>query len=533
MGKGLGACSLLFRALPSDKIHRMNPTTSRIRLVLADQLNPCHPWFSGAPQSDTVYFLAEMRQETDYVRHHLQKVVAFFAALEHFANWLRNNGHRVEYRTLDHPEAILSLPEMLRSVAHAHGAEHIEYLEPDEYRVDQQLRSAFGPPSDTTRHFFYDRGALERHFADKKQYLMESFYRKARVDHGVLMDPSSKPLGGKWNYDADNRKRLPADLLPPPPCSTITDATPWVERIRRHNVATVGEIDAQNFPWPTTPEAAQDTLHYFVEHLLPHFGSYQDHLGPQDAFYYHSRLSFSLNCKHLNPADVVRAVEAAHRAQPEQIGLAQAEGFIRQILGWREYVRGIYWARMPEYKTLNALNNTAPLPTWFWTGETRMACARHAVQQTLQHAYAHHIQRLMVLGNLALLLGTHPDEVDAWYLGVFVDALEWVELPNARGMSQFADGGIVGTKPYVSTGQYLKKQGHYCGTCWYSVDQKTGPKACPLNALYWDFHARNRAQLEPLPRIGYAYPTWDKMDPNHRIALLEQAAVWHAQRDTL
>lgn len=532
MGTRLGTRAILLGTLPTNRSCFVNAPVTTIRLILGDQLNPNHPWFAET-RTDVVYFLAELRQETDYVRHHIQKTVAFFLALEDFAQRLKTAGHRVEYRTLDHPDSGLPLPELLQRVAKQYGAPQIEYLEPDEYRVDQQLREAFGPPADTTHHFLYPRSGVARHFSGKKNYLLESFYRQARLDFGVLLDPSGKPLGGKWNFDAENRKRMPVDHPLPPPYRPSKKVAHIVNRLERHGVQTVGRINTDDFPWPTTPDEAHATLDHFLEHLLPEFGIYQDHLGPQDAFYFHSRLSFSLNCKHLHPLEVIRAVESAHRNDPERISLAQAEGFIRQILGWREYVRGIYWDKMPDYAQLNALNHRASLPHWFWTGQTRMACARHAIEQTLEHAYAHHIQRLMVTGNLALLLGVHPDEVDAWYLGVYIDALEWVEMPNARGMSQYADGGIVGTKPYVSSGQYLKKQSHYCGSCWYSVDQKTGDRACPLNALYWDFHVRHRNRLESLPRIGYAYLTWDIMKPDHQAALLEQAAHWHAHREEL
>jgi deoxyribodipyrimidine photolyase-related protein len=546
MGEKLGNRGVLLRPMPDEQkiyspmssVHRENlpenPFPAQtLRLVLGDQLNPQHPWFTSDPQDDVVYVLAEMRHETDNVRHHIQKIAAFFAAMEHFARELQNRGHRVDYRTLDHPDSALSFGDMLQKAAVAWGAQHVEYLEPDDYALDQHLRSCFGPPADSTHHFLFERTGVADHFGKKPQRLLESFYRMARKKHGVLMDSAGNPLGGQWNFDAHNRGRMPKNHPLPDPCSTPSNQTEVVERIQRHGIQTLGTVEAERFPWPVTHSDARKTLDHFVEHLLPLFGTYQDHLGPDHPYFYHSRLSFSLNSKLLHPMEVIRRVEEAHLAEPDLISLAQAEGFIRQILGWREFVRGIYWEHMPDYGTKNALNHHAPLPAWFWNGNTRMACVRHAVQQSLEHAYAHHIQRLMVLGNVALLLGTHPDEVDAWYLGIYVDALSWVEMPNTRGMSQFADGGIVGTKPYVSTGQYLKKQSHYCGTCHYRVEERVGEKACPLNALYWEFHHRHRSTLGLLPRLGYTYPTWDKMDPEQQNALLAQAAHWHENRDTL
>ena len=260
----------------------------------------------------------------------------------------------------------------------------------------------------------------------------------------------------------------------------------------------------------------------FIDFRLPWFGTFQDALTDADDFMFHSKLSFALNTKMLHPLEVIRAVEKAYFEDSEKISLNQAEGFIRQILGWREYMRGIYWLKMPEYANLNFFNHERKLPDWFWTGETKMNCMSKAIGQSLRHAYAHHIQRLMVTGNFALLAGIHPDEVDSWYLGIYIDAIEWVEITNTRGMSQFADGGIVGTKPYVSSANYFDKMGNYCQSCYYDKKEKTGEKACPFNSLYWHFYERHRDKLEKNPRIGMMYRTWDKMDKEKKQEILEK-----------
>jgi deoxyribodipyrimidine photolyase-related protein len=368
-----------------------------------------------------------------------------------------------------------------------------------------------------------DREFLTNFFKGKKTFLMESFYREMRRKYQVLME-GNQPLTGQWNYDQDNRQALKDKSLILPPRLHPKQAGPIVDLLDRCGVSTLGTIDTEAFVWPTSRKESLELLDHFCEHLLVHFGSYQDALTTWDPYLFHSRLSFSLNCKLISPLEVVKTVEAYWSRHQDQIGIAQAEGFIRQILGWREYMRGIYWAKMPEFGQLNYFGHERKLPDWFWTGNTKMNCLSQSIQQSLDLAYAHHIQRLMVTGNFALLAGIHPDEVDRWYLGIYIDAIEWVEITNTRGMSQFADGGIVGTKPYVSSANYIKKQGNYCGTCAYQADKKTGERSCPFNSLYWHFHARNRELLEKNPRIGMVYRTWDKM--SNQQAILAQAEAY-------
>ena len=498
-----------------------------IRLILGDQLNAHHSWFATASE-DVCYVLMEIRSETDYVQHHIQKVLAIFGAMRRFAVYLRQHGHQAHYITLDDPENAQNIGDNLLRLVEGYGATKVEYLLPDEYRVDQYLQKwakeqTFPVDVVDTEHFLTSRSELSEIFKGKKTYLMETFYRKMRQKHGVLME-GHEPVSGRWNYDAENRKKLPKSTSIPPPCNFRHGLAELEDMLKIAGVKTLGNSKADAFPWPLDRAESLQVLEYFVAALLPQFGTYQDAMHSEEPFIYHSRLSFALNVKLLHPLEVVRRVEQAYLDAPEEIGLAQAEGFIRQIIGWREYMRGIYWAHMPEYATRNYFDHKAELPSWFWTADTKMNCLKHAIGQSLDHAYAHHIQRLMVTGNFALLAGIHPSEVDAWYLGIYIDAFEWVEITNTRGMSQFADGGLVGTKPYVSSANYMHKMSNYCQGCVYDHKKKHGDGACPFNSLYWHFYDRHRDKLANNPRIGMMYRTWDRMAPEEKGKILEQAS---------
>ena len=385
-----------------------------------------------------------------------------------------------------------------------------------------------------SEHFLTSREYVEHFFEGKKRYLMESFYRQMRREYDLMMEPDGKtPVGGQWNYDADNRNRIPKSVDIPEPLHFERDPTEIVDMLEKFGVETMGNVSRVGFTYPVTRAEGLQTLDYFVRYGLPQFGTYQDAMTDRDYLLFHSRLSLTMNYKLVHPLEVVNACIDAWRERPEAIELNQIEGFVRQIIGWREFMRGVYWAKMPDYETLNFFNHTQKLPDWYWTGHTDMHCLSHAVGQSLDYAYAHHIQRLMITGNFALLLGVHPDEVDHWYLGVYIDALQWVEITNTRGMSQFADGGVVGTKPYVSSANYINKMSDYCGKCHYNPKKRVGPDACPFNALYWDFFDRNEEQLRRIPRIGMAYRHLDKMDAEQKRELFERAAWIRAHADEL
>ncbi len=499
-----------------------------LRLILGDQLNPDHSWFREV-RTDVVYLMAELRQETDYAPHHIQKVVAFFDAMRRFAGERIAEGHEFRYYRISDPGNPQKLPELIRHALQAEDCGRFEYQLPDEFRLDAQLKTLcrdLGIPFKAfdTEHFYSSREELQQHFRGKKQLLMESFYRMMRKKHGVLVK-EGQPVGGSWNYDAQNRKSWKGTPAVPAIPTTDKDITPVLEEVRESGIRTIGRIDPGTFHWTTTTEEARSLLHGFCQDLLPHFGDFQDAMHTDEKFLFHSRLSFAMNIKLISPREVVETVEQFYYDHPDRIHISQAEGFIRQVLGWREYMRGVYWKEMPGYARRNALGNKNPLPGFYWNGKTRMNCLSHAIGQSLDEAYAHHIQRLMVTGNFALLAQVDPDQVDQWYLGIYADAIEWVQLPNTRGMSQFADGGIVGTKPYVSSANYIRKMGNYCTSCHYDPDGKTGETACPFNALYWNFLAEKKPQLKSNPRMGMMYRLLEKKDGEELRALRERAAA--------
>jgi deoxyribodipyrimidine photolyase-related protein len=500
-----------------------------LRLILGDQLNAAHSWFTQ-PADRVTYVIMEIRQETDYVKHHVQKVAAFFAAMRAFAAYLIQKGHRIIYLRLDDPQNRQSIPGNISYLIQSQGFGCFEYLLPDEFRLDRQLKDlAKSLPvpvaSAETEHFLTAPDELKNMFAGKKRFLMESFYRRMRQRFDVLME-GQKPAGGGWNFDAVNRRPYDGRVPIPAPLVFRNDVTGIVDMIRRCNVKTFGEIEPRQLIWPIDRPQALKLLDTFIVDGLPHFGTYQDAMTLKSWSVFHCRLSFALNTKILHPMEVIEAAVNAWQKNPGRVAIQQVEGFVRQILGWREYMRGVYWALMPELAEMNFLGHDLPLPDFYWTAETRMRCMAAAISQSLTHAYAHHIQRLMVTGNFALLAGIHPDEVDAWYLGIYIDAIQWVEMPNTRAMSQFADGGIVATKPYVSSANYIHKMSDYCDTCSYDLKRKHGADACPFNSLYWEFYARHRSKLASNPRIGMMYRTWDRMAASDRKKILKQADIY-------
>ena len=495
-----------------------------LRLILGDQLNAKHSWLSRVNDEYT-YVMIESREEGSYAPHHIQKVTGIFSAMRQFATTLQSQGHTVYYhKILDGTEA--NLRSILASVAHNYGIHKIELQEPDEWRLREDLEKLKDQDFEiswySSEHFISSNAEFQDLFEGKKTFLMESFYRKLRKRTGILMD-GNQPVGGKWNYDAQNRKKLPKGHLPPPPFVPSTDVRVELEDALKAKLPTIGKLDhPEHFYWPTTPDQAWEIVEHWLHYGLPSFGDYQDALTTKSWSLYHSRISFALNTKMIQPLEVCTRVEAHYREHPE-VPLNAVEGFIRQILGWREFMRCVYWHRMPEFAEENYFEFKRELPKWFWTGETKMKCLSHSIEQSLQHSYAHHIQRLMVTGNFALLAGIDPDEVDLWYLGIYIDAFEWVEITNTRGMSQYADGGWIATKPYVSSANYIKKMGDYCDQCSYNPKTKTEEDSCPFNALYWNFFDSQRDKLQTNFRLGMVYRTYDKMDTSVKAGIREKA----------
>jgi deoxyribodipyrimidine photolyase-related protein len=469
----------------------------------------------------------EMRQETDYVRHHIQKVVGYFAAMRNFAQELKASNHNVIYFKINDENNKQDLNSNLAGILQEQQIEKFEYLAPDEYRLDKQLKEfcatlKINSEVFSSEHFYTERDDLRTFFKGKKQFLMETFYRNMRKKHQILM-VDKQPEGGKWNYDASNRKKWKGEALIPQEIIFDTNVTHLIAEIEKAGITTIGKINATYFEYPISRKQALTQLEYFCEHLLVHFGDYQDAMHTDKIFLFHSRISFAMNAKIISPVEVVETALEAYRAQKDAIDISQVEGFIRQILGWREYMRGMYWMLMPDYKKENFLENKNKLPPFFWTGDTKMNCLKNAIHNSLDNGYAHHIQRLMITGNFALLTQIHPDEIDAWYLGIYVDAIEWVQLPNTRGMSQFADGGKIATKPYVSSGSYIGKMSNYCDACVYNKAKKFEDDACPFNTLYWNFLEEKQEKLVSNFRMKMMYSVLNKMSVEDRVKITEKA----------
>ncbi len=482
-----------------------------LRLLLGDHLTRDISSLADLAPDDVV-LMVEVADETTYAPHHKQKIALVLAAMRHFAAELRAEGINVDYVRLDAPGNSGSFAGELRRAAARHGARRVIVAEPGEWRVEAALRGAEVEIREDDR--FY---ATRRDFAawarGRSGLRMEFFYRDMRRRFGLLME-GAEPVGGRWNFDAENRKPPPKDFRPKPPPRFAPDAMTrevldMVARRFPHNFG-----DLEPFGWATSRAEALAALDAFVRDHLPAFGEYQDAMALGQAFLHHATLSPYLNLGLLSPRETCAAAERAYLSG--EAPLNAVEGFVRQILGWREYMRGIYWLKMPDYARSNALDAQRPLPWFYWSGKTKLSCVAEVVSQTRRHAYAHHIQRLMVTGNLALIAGFAPAEVEQWYLAVFADAFEWVELPNTHGMSLFADGGVVGSKPYAASSAYISRMSNYCGGCAYDPKLKSGPNACPFNPLYWDFLARNRARLGRNPRLAMPYRTLDAMSDERR-----------------
>jgi deoxyribodipyrimidine photolyase-related protein len=501
-------------------------------LVLGDQLDLDACAFDGFDPGADAVWMAEVTEESTHVASGQPRTALFLAAMRHFALALQSAGRPLHYTRLDAPGNRGSLAAQLQADITRLRPAQLVMTAPGDWRVLQALKAvavACGLPLDIRedRHFFVTVREFAAHARGRKSLRMEYFYREQRKRQRVLMDPQDedKPLGGQWNFDAENREAFgaagPGSV--PPRSSFAPDALTRevIAVVRQRFPQHPGRLD--NFAWPVTRAQALQSLQAFVQQRLPLFGRYQDAMWPGEPWLYHAHLSAALNLKLLNPREVVAAAVAAHESG--HAPLASVEGFVRQILGWREYVRGIYWTQMPGYLERNTLGAQEDLPHWYWTGATDMACLHDAIEQTLTHGYANHIQRLMVTGLFALLLGVQPRQVHAWYLAVYVDAVEWVELPNTLGMSQYADGGLMGSKPYVATGKYIERMSPHCKGCRYDPALRTGDTACPFTTLYWDFLMRHEATLAKNPRMALQVKNLARMDATQRQGVVARAAA--------
>ncbi|TFH68725.1 cryptochrome/photolyase family protein [Gammaproteobacteria bacterium LSUCC0057] len=497
-----------------------------LRLILADQLSDTLATLRDADRQRDWLVFCEVASEASYVNHHKKKIALLFSAMRHFAQHLRDAGWQVHYSDYADPRNSGSLAgEVARLLAEL-NCDSVVVTEPGEYRLlaemqqwQQQLQVPVTLLEDD--RFLASGADFAAWAAGRKQLRMEFFYREMRRRYQILLD-GDQPVGGAWNFDSDNRKPAPADLAVAAPLRFSADATTKqvlvlvAEQFADHP----GQLEP--FHFAVTREQALQVLDYFIDHSLVLFGDYQDAMVEGEPWLFHSHISFYLNCGLLLPLECIDAAERAYRNG--RAPLNAVEGFIRQILGWREYVRGIYWLQMPDYKAANFFDAQRPLPALYWGGATKMNCLAQCVSETLDNAYAHHIQRLMVLGNFALLAGIAPAEVNDWYLAVYADAYEWVELPNVTGMVLFADGGVVASKPYAAGGAYISRMSNYCKKCHYRVKQRDGEQACPFNYLYWDFLARHRQQLDNNPRLGMIYRSYDKMSADKQQLIATDAA---------
>ncbi|MCU0831118.1 MAG: cryptochrome/photolyase family protein [Rhizobiaceae bacterium] len=488
-----------------------------LRLILGDQLTRSISALNGVEPGDIV-LMAEVRDEATYVGHHKQKIALIFAAMRHFGEELRREGIEVDYVRLDDPANAGSFTGELQRAVARHRPDAIIATEPGEWRVLEMMQAwqdMLGLPVHirVDDRFIASRDRFSRWAGDRKQLRMEFFYREMRRETGILME-GGEPVGGAWNFDAENRKSLPkTHRLPARKRFAPDDITGEViALVEARFPAHFGTLDG--FGWPVTREQALEALDDFMRVGLPFFGDYQDAMKTGEAFLHHSLISPALNIGLLTPLEACRRAEAEFHAG--RAPLNAVEGFIRQILGWREYVRGLYWHLMPGYAEKNALDARRPLPDFYWTADTPMRCVSEVVKQTRDNAYSHHIQRLMVTGNFALLAGLDPVAVNDWYLAVYADAFEWVELPNTHGMALYADGGIMASKPYAASGAYIDRMSDFCSHCAYDVKAKSGDKACPFNRLYWAFLIRNETRLKTNPRMAMPMKTLARMDEAER-----------------
>ena len=502
----------------------------RLCLVLGDQLSFGLASLQGLNKANDTVLLVEVMEEASHVHHHPQKIALIFSAMRHFAEALRQRDFSVKYVALDDPQNSGSVPRELERWQSLIQPDEIHLTECGDWRLEQSIRDcglAIHWHSDS--RFLCAREDFSGWASGKKQLRMEYFYREMRRKSGLLLNGDGSPVGGAWNFDSENRKALPKGARPPSRARFSPDAITQdvLALVTKHFSNHYGTLDT--FDYPVTHEEAQALWDYFLDWGLAAFGDYQDAMASDEPFLFHARISAALNIGLLDLRQLCRDVESAYWSG--NVALNAAEGFIRQLIGWREYVRGVYWLKMPDYANGNVFGNTRSLPEFYWTGKTQMNCMRQAIVQSLEHAYAHHIQRLMVTGNFALLAGIEPIQICEWYLAIYMDAFDWVELPNTLGMVMHADGGYLGSKPYCASGQYIKRMSNYCGGCSYKVSESVTDDACPFNSLYWHFLMRHSDQLRGNHRMGMIYKNLDRMPKSKQEALWQRGQSLLARLD--
>ena len=499
-----------------------------LRIILGDQLSKSISSLEEANQEQDIIFICETWEQATHVKHHKKKIAFLFSAMRHFAKILEADGYKIEYVKLDDPKNTGTLLGEIQRTLNSNTIRRIVITHPSEYHIladIKKLEAIINIPIEIMHdnRFFSSIEDFAIWAKNRKQLRLEIFYREMRKKYSILMN-GNKPEGGKWNFDTENRKSPSKNtIIPKPYIAKIDDLTyEVIELVSKNFSEHFGDL--YPFYFAVTRNEALKILDHFIEHRLIHFGDYQDAMLENEPWMFHSHISFYLNCGLLLPIECVRAAENAY--YQGKVPLNAVEGFIRQIIGWREYVRGIYWLKMPEYAQENFFEANRNLPNFYWTGDTKMNCLHQCISETKQNAYAHHIQRLMILGNFALLTGINPKEVNEWFFIVYADAFEWVELPNVSGMILFADGGYLASKPYAAGGSYINKMSNYCKNCTYKITKKNGPDACPFNYLYWDFLVRNREKLESNPRINMMYKTYDRMEVEKKQQIIQDSKAF-------
>lgn len=486
---------------------------TKIHLILSDQLSHNVSSLESCDPKKDIVLICEVFEELNYVKHHKKKIAFLLSAMRHFALELEDRGYKVMYVKLDDQDNTGSLEGEVNRAVKNYNASSITVTHPGEYRLLSKMlgwekKLGISLEIRDENRFLCTSSEFAKWAKVRKQLRMEYFYREMRIKYSILMK-DDKPIGGQWNYDAENRQPPKEGLVVPKPYFNSKDniTQQVITLVEKHFADHFGDL--KPFYFAVTRDQALQVLDLFIKERLKNFGHYQDAMIENEPWMFHSHLSFYLNCGLLLPLECVKAAENAYKNG--KVPLNAAEGFIRQIIGWREYIRGIYWLKMPKYAHENFFDARRKLPDFYWTAETKMNCLKQCVSETKKNAYAHHIQRLMVLGNFALLSGIDPKYVNEWFLIVYADAYEWVEMPNVTGMILFADGGYLASKPYAAGGSYINKMSNYCKNCHYKVKEKNGANACPFNYLYWDFLSRNRKKLQSNQRIGMMYKTYDRM----------------------
>ena len=503
--------------------------TKNLHFIFGDQLSHSLINLRHSDRKNDVIFMCEVVEEASYVWHHPKKIAFIFSAMRHFAQELREQGFKVDYVKLDDAKNLQSFDAELQRAVANHNPQKILLTEPSEYRVWQKVlnwQKEFAIPFEIfpDTRFLCSQTEFRNWAKGKKELRLEFFYREMRKKHKILLDATQKPIGGKWNYDAENRKTPKAGMKSPKRISHKKD------QITREVLDLVAQKFGDNFGdllpfhFAVTRDQALIEARHFIEELLPNFGDYQDAMVAGEPYLYHSLLSSYINVGLLEPLEICKMAEKAYH--DGNAPLNAVEGFIRQILGWREYVRGVYWLHMPNYVELNFFSAQNNLPKFYWGEKTTMSCVADAVKQTKEHAYSHHIQRLMITGNFALLAGIDPKQVHEWYLAVYADAFDWVEVPNTIGMALHADGGIMASKPYAASGKYISRMSNFCKSCRFDPEITVGDKACPFNSLYWNFMHQHQDKLKSNQRLKFVYPTWHKMAEKKRDEILAQAKIY-------